>query len=94
MGGRDDALDMRPHAGADVQQEHDIDWQAHGSEISDLLGPAVLTQHKVFRTQIRDGPVVATHNLGVYADQGDITAEHHVVRRGRDLEQASANQCN
>jgi hypothetical protein len=89
---RSDALDMRPHAGADVRQQHEIDWELFACEIADWLRPALLPQNVILRAKTRDGAVVAVDHLGVYPHQRDVAAENDIVLRGRSREESNAGQ--
>jgi len=80
---RSDALDMGPHAGADVQQQHNVDGDLFACEIADGPRLALLAQNEILRAKTGDGAVVAVDHLGVYPHQRDIAAENGFVLRGR-----------
>ena|SRR5580700_7958021 len=79
---RSDALDMRPHAGADVQEQHDIDRDLFAREIADWLRPALLPQNEILRAKTGDGTVVAVDHLSVYAHKRYVAAKNDIVLRG------------
>jgi hypothetical protein len=81
-----DALHMRPHTGADIQQKEYIYRHVFARKISDRHLFAILTEDKILDIQVGDGPVAGVDHLGVHANQGYITAENDVVvaRHGQE----------
>ena len=89
MGRRRDALHVRPHASADVEQQENVDRHVFAGKIFDLAGLAFLAQNEVGYAQSANGAIRSVDHLGVYANQGDVAAEYHLVVT-RDREEKSA----
>src|SRR5260370_32802055 len=79
-----DALDMRSHAAAYVQQRQDVHGQVLAGKVADLLRPACLAQDEIGDAQPGDGAVVAVDHLGVHSDERNITVEYDVTLLGRE----------
>src|SRR5204863_8562594 len=74
-----DALNVRPHAGADVQKQQEIHRHVFACEVADRLGPPLLAHNKIGNTHPCNGAIVAIHHLRVHANQGHVTAEYDVL---------------
>ena len=87
-----DALHMRPHAAAHVQQEEHVHGHVFAGEIADGHHAAILAQDEVAGVQMNDGAIARIHHLRVDTDQGHIAAKHHVVVGGqRPMARAQTN---
>ena len=84
-----DALHMRPHAAAHVQQKQHIHRHIFAGEIAYGHRAAILAQDEVLGVQVNDGAIAGVYYLRVDPDQRHIAVEHHVVA-GR---QRSEGQC-
>src|ERR1043166_7622379 len=75
MSGGGDALDVRLHAAADVEQEEDVDGHVFTLEIADLLRLAVLAENEILGAEAAGGAVVLVDHLRIDAGERDIAAE-------------------
>src|SRR5260370_4239164 len=92
MKGVSNTLDMRPHAGADVEQQQHIHGHVFAGEVADLLDASLLAQHKVRSAKPGDGAIVAVHYLGVHTHQEDIALKNDWVVREAGEKQTPTRQ--
>jgi hypothetical protein len=67
LGGIGNALDMRTHATADVQEQKDINGHVFAVEVLDRLDLAVYAQNKIAGLQTSDSAPIAVDNLSIDA---------------------------
>ena len=91
---RGDALHVRPHAAADVEQQQQVDRHVLAGEIADLEHLARFAQNEVGDAQPRDRPIVAVDHLCVHPEHVDIAAEDDFVVPGGDQGQSHGGGAN
>src|SRR5437868_3788953 len=64
-----DALHMRAHAGADVEEHQHVHRHVFTGEVADGLRTALFAQDEIGDAEAGDGAVIAVHYLGVDAHQ-------------------------
>jgi hypothetical protein len=74
-----DALHVRPHAGADVQQKEDIHGHVFACEVTNRQHLAVYAEDEIAGVKMCDGAIARIHYLGIDADQRHIAMENQVV---------------
>ncbi len=74
-----DALHVRPHTGADIQQKEHVHRHIFAGEIANGNHLAILAEDEVAGMQVSDGAIAGIDYLGIDANQRHIAAENQVV---------------
>jgi hypothetical protein len=88
MRGRGNALDMRAHTAADVEQQDQVDRHVFAGEIADVAGLAGFLEEEILGSKSGDGAVAAIYHLGVDAGEGYVALEDNVTIGGGGREEA------
>jgi hypothetical protein len=75
-------LQLRAHAAAHIEQEHDVERHVLIAEMPNRLQLTILCKQKVFGLQSGDDSLPAIRHLGVDSNQRHVAAEHGFLGRG------------
>ena len=70
-----DALDVRLHAAADIEEKQDIDGHILAGKVADGEHASIKTQNEIFSDEAGDGASAAIDDLSVDAGEGNIAFE-------------------